>query len=783
MPENESMPRWTPGDVIYSTDLNALSEAIERGSRFAPGVGTSTSSFSGSPIIQPEMIFVKVTDYSLSFNYHAFRQYNYTDQGLFTLRDGGANSYNADESDKYAMPLYEINGRAIPVDSYVWAIRSESDDFYVCSYNPLNVSEVDGTPLYKSIHTIEFDQSDGFIVTNPSSGVARIDLTPSGTFTSNVTISNTAPQILLQDTTISEGDLLIVVNNNYAEFREASAPSGSLFVFDLVNYYVGLGVAVPTSKLDVRTGTITSNVSILNLTSTWNNAAVTFNSFTLNITNTASTVSSTLFDWQVGGTSRFKLFQRGDLVVSNVWNDAGTTFTSFLVNTTNTNSATGSLLFDYQLDSVSKFKCGKRGDLTVAQGTITTDLPFFQASTTWDNVATTFTGLNVNITDTNSTSTSLIYDFKVNATSIFKGGKSGDTYISLYNSDTNVVTTGLYLRHNTTGTPASNFGYQILVQLETTTTENRDAGGFWWYWVTATDATRKSTSTWFIYNGGVQVPLLTLQVTVGGNYWLLWGYGDGGTPVDLFVVGPRASGTDIPGSNTYFDGSTGTGDEPGGHFIFRTAPAGTTGSTPGTLAERMRIPSDGGIRFPEAAAPDTPPSGNVALYAKSDGHFYQKDDAGVETDLTSSGGGSFSGANAYNDADQSIDNITLTELTFNQERYDVGDYHSTSSNTGRLTITDEGYYHVGVNIAWAGSSTGGNNRTLQLFRNGSTIIASENAEPLSGGVTAQSQSISRDYFFSASDYVVAKVYQDSGGSVNIKSSGNYSPEFWIHKIG
>lgn len=44
---------------------------------------------------------------------------------------------------------------------------------------------------------------------------------------------------------------------------------------------------------------------------------------------------------------------------------------------------------------------------------------------------------------------------------------------------------------------------------------------------------------------------------------------------------------------------------------------------------------DGGlvtyIRFVEGAAPATPPSGHVHLYAKSDGRMYSKDDAGVES--------------------------------------------------------------------------------------------------------------------------------------------------------
>lgn len=43
--------------------------------------------------------------------------------------------------------------------------------------------------------------------------------------------------------------------------------------------------------------------------------------------------------------------------------------------------------------------------------------------------------------------------------------------------------------------------------------------------------------------------------------------------------------------------------------------------------------------FPEIAAPTTPPTGKVYIYAKTDGNMYQKDDAGVETALAGGGGG------------------------------------------------------------------------------------------------------------------------------------------------
>lgn len=46
------------------------------------------------------------------------------------------------------------------------------------------------------------------------------------------------------------------------------------------------------------------------------------------------------------------------------------------------------------------------------------------------------------------------------------------------------------------------------------------------------------------------------------------------------------------------------------------------------------------LEFAEAAAPGTPASGIVRIYAKTDGLLYSKDDAGVETVVTGGGGGS-----------------------------------------------------------------------------------------------------------------------------------------------
>lgn len=61
--------------------------------------------------------------------------------------------------------------------------------------------------------------------------------------------------------------------------------------------------------------------------------------------------------------------------------------------------------------------------------------------------------------------------------------------------------------------------------------------------------------------------------------------------------------------------------------------------TGGVTAQGSTISIDdtGAITVPEMAAPATPAANKVAIYAKSDGKLYIKDDAGTETDLAATG--------------------------------------------------------------------------------------------------------------------------------------------------
>lgn len=74
------------------------------------------------------------------------------------------------------------------------------------------------------------------------------------------------------------------------------------------------------------------------------------------------------------------------------------------------------------------------------------------------------------------------------------GGAGGQGGIGVTDTATNAISAALYLRHNTSGTPAAGFGTGLRYQGETTTTENVDMARTAAVWTTATHASR--TSKW-----------------------------------------------------------------------------------------------------------------------------------------------------------------------------------------------------------------------------------------------------------------------------------------------
>lgn len=129
----------------------------------------------------------------------------------------------------------------------------------------------------------------------------------------------------------------------------------------------------------------------------------------------------------------------------------------------------------------------------------------------------------------------------------------------------------------------------------------------------------------------------------------------------------------------------------------------------------------------------------------------------------------------YNSANISIPNGTLTALTFNSERFDSDTMHSTAANTGRITFTTAGGYDVGCGVAFAANATGQRDCSIRL--NGTTPIAYD-ARAAAPATVDTVFCISTFYEFAAGDFIEVYVFQNSGAALNVRASGNISPEFW-----
>lgn len=137
----------------------------------------------------------------------------------------------------------------------------------------------------------------------------------------------------------------------------------------------------------------------------------------------------------------------------------------------------------------------------------------------------------------------------------------------------------------------------------------------------------------------------------------------------------------------------------------------------------------------------------------------------------------------HNAAQSSTTGVALV-LAFNSERYDqagnaADTMHDTVTNNSRLTCRYAGIYRITGNIEFGANSTG--IRQAQIRLNGTTIIANEVTSGAPAG--AQQVLVTTEYALQVNDYVELLAIQNSGGSLNVNSSANYSPEFMMSRAG
>ncbi|HYE78415.1 MAG TPA: hypothetical protein VEI97_10535 [bacterium] len=126
----------------------------------------------------------------------------------------------------------------------------------------------------------------------------------------------------------------------------------------------------------------------------------------------------------------------------------------------------------------------------------------------------------------------------------------------------------------------------------------------------------------------------------------------------------------------------------------------------------------------------------------------------------------------YAAGSQSIATSTVTTLTFDTESYDTDTLWAGGAPT-RITFTTAGKYAVFGHARFASNTTG--QRQLLIRLDGTTNIASVNLRAGSTDVT--DVAIYTEYVFTAGQYVELQAHQDSGGNLDVQTSGVLTPVF------
>jgi hypothetical protein len=131
----------------------------------------------------------------------------------------------------------------------------------------------------------------------------------------------------------------------------------------------------------------------------------------------------------------------------------------------------------------------------------------------------------------------------------------------------------------------------------------------------------------------------------------------------------------------------------------------------------------------------------------------------------------FYGCGLYTTSNKTIANNTHTAITWDAEYFDSGGYHSTSTNTDRITIPTgkSGYYLITAGIEIQSNATGF--RNMYLRKNGSTMNVQFNKDNNVTGNQAPAFGVATIAYLVAGDYIDVTVVQNSGASLSVYYNG------------
>lgn len=143
---------------------------------------------------------------------------------------------------------------------------------------------------------------------------------------------------------------------------------------------------------------------------------------------------------------------------------------------------------------------------------------------------------------------------------------------------------------------------------------------------------------------------------------------------------------------------------------------------------------------------------------------------------------SFKGCRAVTNTNQLISNATYTVLNYNSETYDTDGFHSTSTNTGRMTIPAglAGYYLLITQAVFDPNATG--QRASKIQKNGADVSVGRKLAAYSS--TVELTLVGSDIIYLAEgDYVEHLVYQSSGGNLYMAQDSTTFTGFTIQYLG
>ena len=127
---------------------------------------------------------------------------------------------------------------------------------------------------------------------------------------------------------------------------------------------------------------------------------------------------------------------------------------------------------------------------------------------------------------------------------------------------------------------------------------------------------------------------------------------------------------------------------------------------------------------------------------------------------------------------QDIDNNTLTAITWDSEDFDTNTFHSTASNTSRLTVPSgyAGKYLLVLHGSVEQDGTG--RRAVRLYKNGETFQRGVTFLPTtSDGIGIQYFDYSTVVNLAVADYLEVYFFQNSGGGKRFYGGSNSALSF------